>query len=292
MDYNLDNFYIFCHVVRLGSMKAASEALEIPLSTVSRRIANLEEHVSSPLFIRSKTTLILTSVGREYYEQLANPISTLCEEIDAINAGKKEIVGKVTIDCTDLVYQRFLKADVQQLMLKHPKLKLRFIPSADITTIHPDADIAILAGELPDSSIVAKKLLSNTLKIVASPTLSSQAPTHLADLKSLDFIGQLNSQRVTGVNCQNGSIENVILHPKLSLSDPKSIVEIVERGLGFCIAPDYFVDSAIKSGALDEWLTDFDLGKRDIYLAYRHRTQKTAAQQLVIDMVEEVFRKF
>ncbi|GAM71236.1 transcriptional regulator [Vibrio sp. JCM 19236] len=197
MARNLDDFYIFCQVVRLGSMKAASEELEIPLSTVSRRIANLEESVSSPLFVRSKTALKPTNTGLHYYQRLSPHFTSLYSELDTLDSDLNEVTGKVSIDCTDFVYDYFLKSGVEELLLKYPNLKLKFIPSRDTTSFHPDADLAILAGELPDSNLVVKRLVSIDMQVVANTQLKP-VPLKLQDLKELPFIGHLQQQRITG----------------------------------------------------------------------------------------------
>jgi DNA-binding transcriptional LysR family regulator len=291
MTHKLDDYYIFCQVVKLGSMKAASEALEIPLSTVSRRISSLEERVSSPLFIRSKTALKPTNTGILYYDRLSVHFNTLVSELDTINSDLDEVSGKVSVCCTDFVYQHFLKRSVEQILTKYPKLKLKFIPSRDLTTFHPDADLAILAGELPDSNIVVKRLNSSKLQVFAAPTFAAE-PKTLNGLKELDFIGHLQQQHVTGYNRDSQMLETVHLYPKLSVFEPLSVVEMACNGVGFAFIPTYLAKDAFKSGDLVEWFSDYDFGHRETYLAYRHRTQKTKAQQVVMSMIEERFAQF
>ncbi|GAM59760.1 transcriptional regulator, lysR family [Vibrio ishigakensis] len=291
MARNLDDFYIFCQVVRLGSMKAASEELEIPLSTVSRRIANLEESVSSPLFVRSKTALKPTNTGLHYYQRLSPHFTSLYSELDTLDSDLNEVTGKVSIDCTDFVYDYFLKSGVEELLLKYPNLKLKFIPSRDTTSFHPDADLAILAGELPDSNLVVKRLVSIDMQVVANTQLKP-VPLKLQDLKELPFIGHLQQQRITGYDRHSRALESINLYPKLSLSEPDAVAEMACKGVGFAFVPNYFVDDSLKSGELVEWLTDYDFGQRETYLGYRHRTQKSRAQEVVIEMIERCFDKF
>ncbi|WP_253250967.1 helix-turn-helix domain-containing protein [Vibrio mediterranei] len=57
MKAQLDDYYVFCQVAKFGSMKVASERINLPLSTVSRRIVSLEESLGLQLFVRSKNKL-------------------------------------------------------------------------------------------------------------------------------------------------------------------------------------------------------------------------------------------
>ncbi|MEZ9900330.1 LysR family transcriptional regulator [Vibrio breoganii] len=292
MARNLDDFYLFCQVVKLGSMKAASEELEIPLSTISRRIAYLEEQVRSPLFIRSKASLKPTNTGRQYYERLSSHFTSLCDELENINSDKDDVSGRVTIDCTDFVYQYFIKDKMENLLRKYPKLKLKFIPASDTSTLDPDADIGVLVGDLPDSNLVAKKLMSINVKVVASPTLLKSPPTTLSQLKEIDYVGHLQHQLITGYNKNTHNLETVKLYPKISLASAESVVQMAENGLGFAFVSEYFAEQALKRGSLIEWLPDYDFSHRNISLVYRHRTRKTNAQQVVIEAILAEFEDY
>ncbi|MPW36145.1 LysR family transcriptional regulator [Vibrio sp. B1Z05] len=292
MAKHFDNFYIFCQVVKLGSMKAASEELEIPLSTVSRRISTLEEDVNTRLFIRSKTTLSPTSTGTQYYQRLAPHFLNLAEEIDNINNDKNDISGRVSIDCTDFVYQYFIKDKVEELLRKYPKLKLKFIPASDTSTLDSDADIGVLVGDLPDSNLIAKKLMSIDVKVVASPTFMQTPPTKLAQLKELDYIGHLQHQLITGYNTKTSHLETVKLYPKISLTSAQSVVQMAKNNFGFALVSEYIAENAIKNGELIEWMTDYEFPSRDISLVYRYRARKTNAQQVVIDAIVAGFNEY
>ncbi len=289
---NLDDFYLFCQVVKLGSMKAASEELEIPLSTISRRIAYLEEQVRSPLFIRSKASLKPTNTGKQYYERLSSHFTNLCDELENINSDKDDVSGRVTIDCTDFVYQYFIKNKMESLLRKYPKLKLKFIPASDTSALDPDADIGVLVGDLPDSNLVAKKLMSINVRIVASPTLLKTPPTTLTQLKDIDYVGHLQHQLITGYNKSTHNLETVKLYPKISLASAESVIQMAENGMGFAFVSEYFAEQALAKGTLVEWLKEYDFSQRDILLVYRHRTRKTNAQQAVIDGILEEFQDY
>ncbi|OBT16351.1 hypothetical protein A9264_11980 [Vibrio sp. UCD-FRSSP16_10] len=292
MAKHFDNFYIFCQVVKLGSMKAASEELEIPLSTVSRRISTLEEDVNAKLFIRSKTSLYPTSTGEQYYHRLAPHFLNLAEEIDNINNDKNDISGRVSIDCTDFVYQYFIKEKMEELLKKYPKLKLKFIPASDTSTLDSDADIGVLVGDLPDSNLIAKKLMSINLKVVASPKFQSTPPTTLAQLKELDYIAHLQHQTITGYNTNTQNLETVKLYPKISLTSAQSVVEMATDNFGFALVSEFIAEDALKRGKLVEWMSDYEFPSRDISLVYRYRARKTNAQQVVIDAIVAGFNQF
>ncbi|MDN2483606.1 LysR family transcriptional regulator [Vibrio agarivorans] len=291
---NLNDIFIFCQVVEHGSMKKASEELEIPLSTVSRRILALEEMIGAQLFVRSKTKLTPTSDAKRYYERLSGHYRNLTEELDNINRDAEDVVGKVTIDCTSFVYSFFLKETITKLLIKHPKLKIKMISAYDTSTLDPDADIGILVGDLQDSSLVAKKVFDFRIKVVVSKHYAQEhgIVTSLSELKRHNFIGHLTNNALSGYNTVTKEIESVTLYPKITHHDTDSLLDMTDSGLGFCFTSEYFVVDAINRGDLVEWLPNFRFDSRSVYMAYRHRTLKSNAQQVVMDAILEAFSPY
>lgn len=149
----LDDFYIFCQVVEHGSMKKASEQLDVPLSTISRRVTSLEELVGTQLFIRSKTSLTPSNEGKRYYQRLSPHYQSLAEEIDNLRKDEQDVSGKVSIDCTPFVYDYFLKHKIIELVQQYPRLKLKFIPASDTSVID-------LTPTLPSSLAIYQTVIS------------------------------------------------------------------------------------------------------------------------------------
>ncbi|QIA65725.1 LysR family transcriptional regulator [Vibrio astriarenae] len=288
----LDDFYIFCQVVEHGSMKKASEQLDVPLSTISRRVNSLEELVGTQLFIRSKTSLTPSNEGKRYYQRLSPHYQSLAEEIDNLRKDEQDVSGKVSIDCTPFVYDYFLKHKIVELVHQYPRLKLKFIPASDTSVIDPDADIAILTGDLPDSNLVAKKLYEFGVKVVVSKQYAQQhgVVTDINELKNHPFVGHLKNYQLAGYNQQRQQLETVHLFPKVVLTEAQAVLEMVSHGVGFCFTSEYFVERQLKDGSLVEWLPGYDFGKRAVSVAYRHRTLKSNAQQVVLDAISEAFQ--
>ncbi|MGL6314046.1 LysR family transcriptional regulator [Vibrio sp. WXL103] len=288
----LDDFYIFCKVVELGSMKKASEQLEIPLSTVSRRISGLEAHVGSQLFIRSKTSLKPSNEGTSYYQRLSPHYHNLAEEIDNIQRDESDIAGKVTIDCTPLVYNTFLAPTVTRLLKQYPKLKIKFIPAVDTSVLHPDADLGFMVGDLQDSSLVAKKLLDFRVKAVVAKSLAQEVGvvTTLSELKKHNFIGHLQHSSLSGYNRDTDQMDSVNLYPKVVLVDAPGVVEMTRSGIGFSVVSEYYAEPYLASGEFVEWLPNYDLGSYGMHLVYRHRVLKSNAQKVVMVAFEEAFK--
>ncbi|MDR9826874.1 LysR family transcriptional regulator [Vibrio sp. FNV 38] len=288
----LDDFYIFCNVVEHGSMKKASEVLEVPLSTVSRRMNALEEQIGIKLLIRSKTSLTPSNEGKHYYDRLAPHYHRLAEEIDNIRLDEEDVSGKVSIDCTPFVYRCFLKTNLTNLVKQYPRLKLKLIPATDTSVIAPDADIAILAGDLQDSNLIARKLDDTNIKVVVSKKYADEngVVKDMNQLKQYPFIGHLQTQQFTGYNVDTEKVDSILLSPKVTMSDAQSMIDMVVNDVGFCFTPEYFVEDQLKTGELVEWLPNYDFAKRPLSVVYRHRTLKSNAQQIVLDTIIDAFR--
>src|SRR3954462_10930077 len=74
---DLNEIAVFVSVAQLGSFTGAARALSMPVSTVSRRIADLEQQLGVTLLQRSTRKLTLTAQGRDYFDQCSEPLRHL-----------------------------------------------------------------------------------------------------------------------------------------------------------------------------------------------------------------------
>ncbi|MFN3233528.1 MAG: LysR family transcriptional regulator [Alphaproteobacteria bacterium] len=153
-----DDIRVFLALAREGSVSAAAEALGVNHSTVSRRIAALEEKLESRLFDRLKSGYALTAAGEEiraYAEDMEQAAFALDREI----AGRDtRASGPVRVTVSESILLSFLMDDLARFQIENPEIELRLLASDRVHSLSErEADIAIRVTGGPEETLVGRK---------------------------------------------------------------------------------------------------------------------------------------
>lgn len=174
--FDWDDLRYFLAAAQRGGFGAAARALKTQQSTVSRRVANLEELLGGALFDRTATGLKLTRLGedvRREAEQMANALTRVG---DAATKTEHEIDGLVRIALTETLADVFVIPHVLPgLMKQFPKLKLDLVignTSADLG--RREAEIALRFFLTPSGDLVTRRIARMTTEVLARPSLAKK----------------------------------------------------------------------------------------------------------------------
>ncbi|CAH1531581.1 LysR family transcriptional regulator [Vibrio owensii] len=155
----LDDLQVFCTVVEEGSLKRASERLEIPHSTVSRRIEALENNLGLVLLHRTTREVKVSTRGEELYQNCSALLGTIRQSIDFAVDSEVAFKGKLNVSMPVRAGIDFLGAWLIDFAAEHPDLQLDVSLSNDNKhLIKDDIDLAFRVGPLVDSSAIALHL--------------------------------------------------------------------------------------------------------------------------------------
>lgn len=176
----------FIAVAETSSFTEAAKRFDVPPSSLSRRIVDLEKSLSATLLQRTTRVVKLTEVGRDYYKQ----VKQLVEELESTNMSVKtyhsEPMGKLRVSTTVGFGENIVLPLLDEFSQKYPKVILDVTLSDELATLNRDEiDIAIRSGYAPNERVVAVKLMDNNFYPVASPEYLDKAgtPKHAKDLK-------------------------------------------------------------------------------------------------------------
>ena len=159
-------------VTELGSMSAAARALNMPLTTVSRHIGELESALGVRLLARTTRKLTLTDAGVDYVAA-ARRILEEVENAERQATGEyQEPKGELVISAPTMFGRQHVLPVISEFIARYPLIRVRLLLSdrnADLVSDH--VDLAVRIGDLADSSMVATRL--GTMRIVACATGSS-----------------------------------------------------------------------------------------------------------------------
>ena len=187
----LKNMPLFVEVARASSFRRAGEVLGIPHATVSRRIADLEREIGTPLFNRTTRRVELTDAGKLYFEYCERIIRETQLAHDAMLHLQAEPSGLVRVSTTADFGVHFVAPILLDFIRLYPKVRV----DLDLTQQHVDliagsVDVAIRIGEPKESNLVARKLGPFERAYYAAPSYlrergAPQTPQDLAQHECL-----------------------------------------------------------------------------------------------------------
>ena len=189
MDYN--DLALFTRVVERGSFSDAARAAGLPKSSVTRGIARLEKELGVRLIQRTTRQRGVTDAGRELYERVRSAVGAIEEATDAIREHGKEPRGVVKITAPVDASLMGLPEAFRELAQKYPSISVEMhLSNRVIDLVAEGIDLAIRAGRLADSSLVARKVGTTGAGLYASKDYLARRgrPKKVADLASHDTV--------------------------------------------------------------------------------------------------------
>lgn len=268
----LDAMASFVAIADSGSFTAASRRLDLPLATVSRRLAELEKHLGARLLTRSTRQLALTDVGRRYLAACKQILGSIDDAeraaIGEYNAPKGELVVTAPIAFGRL----HLLPIIEAFLTKYPEINIRMILSDRNAHLLDDhIDIALRIGPLADSAMIASQLGTVRRMVCASPKFLKEhgSPMVPTDLSSMDCVtfDVLGSADVWNFRC-NGREVGVPVRSRLAVNTAEAAVDAAVAGVGLTRVVSYQAEPAVRDGLLQPVLEEFELEPAPVSLVY------------------------
>lgn len=292
---DLNDIVVFVHVVQTGSFTAAGRALELPKSTVSRKISALEARLGTRLLQRTTRSLALTEAGRVYHEHCQRILAEVEASERAMTSYQDEPRGLLRV--TAPLRMRFLAPLFAELLRRYPELRVELLcTDRTISLVDEGFDMAIRAGALEDSTLIARKLGQAELVVVASPIYVQRhgEPEHPKALR--EHAGLVFGSTQAGAPAGAGAAwtlsrgdEQVAGNPQVRLqaNDFDVLHGAVLAGHGIAVMPELMVGEDVAQGRLRRLLEGWrppGVALHAVYPSAQHLAPKVAA--LVGLMVE------
>jgi DNA-binding transcriptional LysR family regulator len=191
MRSDVQDLLVFLEVVRAGSFAGAARALDLPPSSVSRRVARLEEQVGRKLLHRTTRRMSLTDAGRLYHDRVARVPADIAEAERAVAALSDTPGGliRMTAPSADVSY---LWPVLEAFLREAPAVRLSLMLTAEpVDLLAHGIDVALRGGRLPDSAeYTARHLVDERFWLGASAAYleARGVPRSVAELDEHDLI--------------------------------------------------------------------------------------------------------
>lgn len=277
---DLNRVAVFLRVVQAGSFTDAARSLGVRTSSVSRSVAALEADLGIRLLQRTTRRLSLTDAGRAYHDRARDALSSLEDAREAVSALGAEPRGLVRV--TAPVDLAGALADVTARFLHtHPAVHVETVLTARVVDLVREGfDLAVRAGVLADSSLLARRLGDSDLGLYASPAYLAAAgrPRRLADLERHACVlyragGTSATWRLSGPRGE----EQVTVHGRADTDEYAFVRAMVLGGSGIGLGPIFMFGPLAASGAMERVLPRLALRGAAVHVVWPSRRFEPAA---------------
>ena len=283
-------------VAELGSMSAAARALNMPLTTVSRQIGELENTLGVRLMIRTTRRLTLTDAGVDYVAA-ARRILEEVETAERRAAGEyQEPKGELVLSAPTMFGRQHVLPVVTDFLARYPQIRVRLLLSdrnADLVGDH--IDLAVRIGTLPDSGMVATRLGEMRIVTCAHPALLEKhgIPERPRELAALPIIRIESPMPYRGwrFNAEEAEDRLVALQPVLSLTTPESAADAARLGAGVARLLHYQAIDGLARGELKLLLQAMEPEPAPVHLMYTSRDLAPLKLRKFIDFAAPALRR-
>jgi DNA-binding transcriptional LysR family regulator len=244
---------VFARVVEQSGFSAAARICGMSPSAVSKLVTRLESRLGTRLVNRSTRKFQLTPEGSAYYERATRILADM-DEAERIAAAGERPAGHIRINTSASFGTHILAPLVPRFLALHPEISLVIVQTDAVVDLMDErVDVAVRAGPMKSSSLVARKLGSSPMIIVAAPAYLEKngTPQNIAELKSHNCLSFCYSRALEGWPLlQDGAVVRVRTAGNLQTSDGEALRQYAIGGAGLARLAAFTVREDIRAGRL------------------------------------------
>jgi DNA-binding transcriptional LysR family regulator len=287
----LGDFDIFARVARTGNMSAAGREMGISPAVVSKRISLLEERLGARLFQRTTRQLTLTETGEGYFKRVLDILGLVAEADDFVARRNTRPRGHLKITGPTVFGRLHIAPQLSEFLVRYPDIQLDLrLTDTFVDIVRDGFDLAIRIGELPDSSLVARKILTDKRVICAAPSYLERegVPVTLADLERHNCVSA-GGQDMWRLEGPDGEC-HVRVKGNLKTNSAEVVRAALLTGVGLGLRSVWEVGPELRSGELTIVLPHYcGTSKVGIYAVYPSRDFMPAKVHAFIDHLSQCF---
>ena len=291
---DLNSLVIFAKVVEAKGFSEAARRLKMPISTVSRRVAELEDQLSVRLLERSTRNLRLTDVGAEVLEH-AQRSAELSEAVDNLVSNQlSTVAGVLRLSAPPSISDTLLAPLLGTFQASYPNVRVQvFVTDRFVDLIAEGIDLVFRLGALRDSSLVARKILTFRHQLVASPAYlervkAPRSPRDLLDHKLLAFSHWRPDNSWTFWHQNGKGQETLSFEPYLSMNDYTGLATALLAGVGIGDLPPVVQPDLIRDGRLVEVMPEWHFPTFDLSVLHLGNRQISRPVRLFKEFAVEM----
>jgi LysR family transcriptional regulator for bpeEF and oprC len=291
---------VFCRVVETGTFSRAADLLDMPKSTVTKLVQELEAHLRLKLLHRTTRRVTVTMEGAAYYERTTKLLHEL-EDIESnISNEQSTPRGRLKVDMASAIANFILLPALPSFMQQYPEIQLELgVSDTNIDLLTDNIDCVIRGGELNDTSLIAKRIAELTFVTCATPSYLQQygipqTPDELSSKHRIIYYRSRKTNRVVPLRFSNRqqSMEIQQQGSPLSVNDSTAQLTATLSGLGVSQLPLFMAQPFLDNGKLQLVLPDWQRAAFPLYLIYPPGRHLSGRLSTFINWVMAVFQPY
>ncbi len=286
---------LFVQVAELGSLSRAAESLGLSNAAASRHLAALEERLSARLVQRNTRRLFLTDVGDAFYRRCKPLLGELHEAENAVNETALKPTGLLRVQASLSFSMIVIAPLLTEFNERYPELRIEIVVSNRYTDLlESGIDVAVRNREYENDSAITVRRLAETKRVLAaSPQYlqrhgTPRTPDELKQHRLLIY-NLANHPNELRFKARDGSETALSVHGVLEANDGQIVRAAALKHLGILMQPMYIIHDDVIAGRLVPLLTEWELQRLTINIAYPTRRHLPAKVRCFVDFLVEKF---
>lgn len=291
----LDDMYLFRKVVECGGISATSRRLGLAKSTLARRIGELETRLGLQLYHRDSRRFVLTSFGSECYQHCVRLANEADKVLALAERTRAQPTGVLHVICPPVIGSAIVDALAVEFAASVPDVRLHLEETMGIYDPRETlADFVIYPSftALPDSTLVARKIMSSPYILAVRPDVLGvrPSPKEPDDLEDIPCIGLGSRGTEWKWRFRKGrQVQSYRFAPVFTTTLPSALLHAAMQGLGVASLPTALCRRAFDDGRLMPLLEDWVPDPVTLYAVYpSSRALTTAARQFLNLLLERL----
>lgn len=281
----------FARIADLGSVSAAARLLDLPKSTISRSLARLELAVGAMLIDRSTRHLRLSDAGVLFRPYAMRILADVDEAGTALDNFAGTPRGTLHVSAPFTFVVAILSPMLPSFLASYPEVRVVLdVENRVINMPLEAADLVIrAAGELPDSDLIARHLLTTKAWTCASPGYLARCgvPASIADLSRHALIAYSDLPATWSYRTPDGALEQIEFRPANAISDSAALKPVLVGGAGIGRLPDFIARDAVARGDLVRLFPKAEGDVFGVHALYTSHRSLSAKVRVFIDALIE-----
>ncbi|WP_350030181.1 LysR substrate-binding domain-containing protein [Caballeronia sp. GAWG1-1] len=289
------DFEFFILLAKLKSMSGAARALDLTPPAATKRLGIMEKRLGAQLVNRTTRSISLTPEGETYLRYATQIVEKVREMEEAITGARTDPQGLLRINATLGFGRTTIAPLVSEFAKRFPQVEVQFeVTDRPVDLVEGAFDMAIRFGELPDSRLSARRIMSNRRFLCASPKYLERfgTPEKIEDLLQHRCIIHRQNDDAHGVwrFIDEDHTEALKVRGALSSNDGDIVLRWALDGHGILIRSEWDLAKYVQSGRLEIVLPNAVLPSADLFVYYPRQRNQTARARAFIDFLVERFQ--
>ena len=289
---DLNDIVVFTKVVETKSFTGAAEQLGLPKSTVSRKLAQLEERLGVRLVQRTTRKLALTEVGEAYYERCSRIVSDVAAAEQLVTDMQATPRGRVRVTAPIDLATQYLGDMIAEFLADHPDINVELEATDRIVDLIEEGfDVAVRFGPLPESTLIARRLCTIGGVLCASPAYleARGTPQTIEQLEEHDRVLFTPTPRVQSWPLVDdaGNTHELGRPARFASNNVSAVRSATLAGMGISLLTEFMVGCDIARGTLVHVLPAWKGRPTEVHAVYPARQNLPPRLSLFLEYLQK-----